>query len=37
VVCFKFKADGKTLGYCSTQPDSTGSCTCNQFFLLDSL
>ena len=27
VVCFK--ADAKTLGYCSTQPDSTGSCTCN--------
>jgi hypothetical protein len=24
-----WKADGKTLGYCSTQPDSTGSCTCN--------
>lgn len=26
-VCFK--ADGKTLGFCSTQPDSTGACTCN--------
>lgn len=24
-----WKADGHTLGYCSTQPDSGGSCTCN--------
>jgi hypothetical protein len=24
-----WKADGKTLGFCSTQPDSTGACTCN--------
>ena len=27
VVCWK--ADGMTLGYCSTQPDATGGCTCN--------
>jgi hypothetical protein len=24
-----WKADGKTLGFCSTQPDATGACTCN--------
>lgn len=24
-----WKADGKTLGYCSSQPDATGSCMCN--------
>lgn len=27
VVCWK--ADAKTLGYCSTQPDADGACTCN--------
>jgi hypothetical protein len=26
-VCWK--SDGKTLGYCSTQPDANGACTCN--------
>ena len=26
-VCFK--SDAKTLGYCSTQPNSSGACTCN--------
>ena len=24
-----WKNDGKTLGYCSTQPDESGVCTCN--------
>jgi hypothetical protein len=24
-----WKADGKTIGYCSTAPDVTGACTCN--------
>lgn len=28
VACWK-DTTGPTLGYCSTQPDSTGSCTCN--------
>ena len=27
VICWK--ADGKTLGYCSTAPNSSGVCTCN--------
>ncbi len=24
-----WKADAKTIGYCSSQPDATGACTCN--------
>lgn len=27
VVCWK--ADAKSIGFCSTQPDATGACTCN--------
>ncbi len=27
--CVCWRGDGKTLGFCSTQPDTSGSCTCN--------